>query len=164
MRNRKPNRVLPSVVVGVVSGAVLLGVTAVAFAQAHPPTPTLQQRFKPATSAHPVTPGAATVPPATTTINPGGQASDQKTRLAQYVDKTNATIHAGVHANGKEPTQDERNLVKEHWRITMRLLRIRDLAEDEKDTATVSECDSDLAAMDAHLQTTLVALNAKAPK
>jgi hypothetical protein len=163
MRNRKSNRVLPSVVLGVVGGAVLLGATAVAFAQAHQPT--LQQRFKPATSSsgHTVSP-TTTVAPTTTTISPTGQASDQKTRLAQYVDKTNATIHAGVHANGKEPTQDERNLVKEHWRITMRLLRIRDLAEDAKDTATVSECDSDLAAMDTHLQTTLVALNAKAPK
>ncbi len=161
MQNSKSNRVLPGAVIGVVSGAMLLGVTAVAFAQGKPPS--LQQRFKPAASGHTVAP-TTTVPPATTTINNGGQANDQKTRLAQYVDKTNATIHAGVHANGKEPDQDERNLVKEHWRITMRLLRIRDLAEDAKDTATVSECDSDLASMDSHLQTTLVALNAKAPK
>ena len=163
MQNSKSNRALPGAVIGVLSGAVLLGITAVAFAQAH--TPTLQQRFRPQGSAsgHTVAP-SGTAAPATTTIANGGQANDQKTRLAQYVDKTNATIHAGVHANGKEPTQDERNLVKEHWRITMRLLRIRDLAEDAKDTATVSECDSDLATMDQHLQTTLVALNAKAPK
>jgi hypothetical protein len=161
MRKSKPNRVLPSVAIGTLTGAVLLGVTAVAFAQAH--VPTLQQRFKPAASAHPATP-ATTAAPTTTTISPTGQATDQKTRLAQYVDKTNATIHAGVHANGKVVTQDERNLVKEHWRITMRLLRIRNLAEDANDTATVSECDSDLASMDTHLQTTLVALNAKAPK
>jgi hypothetical protein len=160
MQNSKSNRVLPGAVIGVLSGAMLLGITAVAFAQAHPPS--LQQRFKPA-PGHTVAP-APTVAPATTTINNSGQATDQKTRLAQYVDKTNATIHAGVHANGKEPDQDERNLVKEHWRITMRLLRIRDLAEDAKDTATVSECDTDLASMDQHLQTTLVALNAKAPK
>jgi hypothetical protein len=163
MQNSKSNRALPGAVIGVLSGAVLLGVTAVAFAQSH--APTLQQRFKPGPTAsgHTVAP-TTTVPPATTTISPTGQASDQKTRLAQYVDRTNTTIHAGVHANGKEPTQDERNLVKEHWRITMRLERIRDLAEDAKDTASVSECDADLAAMDAHLQTTLVALNAKAPK
>jgi hypothetical protein len=160
MRKSKPNRVLPSVAIGALAGAVLLGVTAVAFAN---PPPTLQQRFKPA-AGHPTAAPPTTAAPTTTTINPGGQATDQKTRLAQYVDKTNATIHAGVHANGKEPDQDERNLVKEHWRITMRLLRIRDLAEDAKDTATVSECDSDLASMDSHLQTTLVALNAKAPK
>ena len=161
MRNSKSNRVLPGAVIGVLSGAVLLGVTAVAFAQAH--TPTLQQRFRPGASASGHT-AAPTVPPATTTIANGGQANAQKTRLAQYVDKTNATIHAGVHANGKEPTQDERNLVKEHWRITMRLFRIRDLAEDANDTATVSECDADIASMDTHLQTTLIALNAKAPK
>jgi hypothetical protein len=160
MRKSKPNRVLSGAVIGVLSGAALLGFAVVAFAQGKPPT--LQQRFKPAAS-HTTAPGT-TAAPVTTTINPGGQASDQKTRLAQYVDRTNATIHAGVHANGKEPDQDERNLVKEHWRITMRLLRIRDLAEDEKDTATVSEFDSDLASMDTHLQTTLVALNAKAPK
>jgi hypothetical protein len=163
MQNSKSNRALPGAVIGVLSGAVLLGMTAVAYAQSH--APTLQQRFRPGPTAsgHTVAP-TTTVPPATTTISNGGQATAQKTRLAQYVDKTNATIHAGVHANGKEPTQDERNLVKEHWRITMRLERIRDLAEDASDTATVNECDADLAAMDAHLQTTLVALNAKAPK
>jgi hypothetical protein len=158
MQNSKSLRVLP---VAVLSGAVLLGVTAVAFAQAHPPS--LQQRFRPAPHTTGAAP-AATAAPTTTTINNAGQTTDAKVRLAQYIDKTNATIHAGVHANGKEPDQDERNLVKEHWRITMRLLRIRELAESANDTASVSECDSDLAAMDSHLQTTLTALNAKAPK
>lgn len=160
MQNLKSNRVLPGAVIGVLSGAMLLGVAAAAFAQGHPPS--LQQRFKPSAShaAAPLT----TAAPSNTTINNAGQTSDAKSRLAQYVDKTNATIHAGVHANGKEPDQDERNLVKEHWRITMRLLRIRELAGAANDTASASECDSDLAAMDTHLQTTLTALNAKAPK
>jgi hypothetical protein len=161
MQNLKSNRVLPGAVIGVLSGAMLLGVAAAAFAQGHQPT--LQQRFRPSASHSAATP-ATTAPPSNTTINSSGQANDAKTRLAQYVDKTNAIIHAGVHANGKEPDQDERNLVKEHWRITMRLLRIRELAEAANDTATVSECDADLATMDTHLQTTLAALNAKAPK
>jgi len=165
MQNSKRIRFSSVVAVGTLSGAACIAVASGVFAQ----TPTLQQRFHPLGSAHAqtgATPTASAAAPATatTTIASSGQTTPQKTRLALYVDKTNASIHTAVHAGGKAVTAEERAAVKEHWRLSMRLLRVRDVAEDSNDPGTMTQVDADMALLDSKFAVQLAALNAKAPK
>lgn len=167
MQTGKRIRISRSLGLALASGAAIVAVAAAASAQQR-----VEPRLRPpilhpgvATSAKPVVSAVpSTAATTTTTISGEGQTSDQKVRFNTYIDRTNATIHAEVHAGGKAVTDDERKVVKEHWRISTRLLRIRDVAEDSKDAASIATVDADLALLDAHLSTKLKALNAKAPK
>lgn len=170
MQTAKRIRISRSLGLALASGAAIVALAVAASAQQRvdprlrPPIlrPGAPATAAPVASAVPST--ATTAAAATTAISGEGQTSDQKVRLNTYIDHTNATIHAEVHAGGKVVTDDERKVVKDHWRISMRLLRIRDVAEDSKDAASIATVDADLALLDTHLSTTLKALNAKAPK
>lgn len=72
-------------------------------------------------------------------------------------------IWAAVHKDGKEPTAEERDVVRAQWRRHARLWKIRELAEAAKDTAAVAECDKLLARSDDWAVERLAELNAKAP-
>ncbi|MGH7281686.1 MAG: hypothetical protein ACRELY_09205 [Polyangiaceae bacterium] len=159
MQTFKRIRFSRSAALGLLSGGVLFGFAAVAHGQLQPRVNRLQPH---ATAAPAVTTAAPAT--ATTTIAATGQTSDQKIRLSQYVDKTNATIKTEVHANGKIVTDDERKAVTEHWRLSTRLLRCRDVASDVGDQASIAEVDADLATLDTKFDAQLKALNAKAPK
>ncbi|MEO8874846.1 MAG: hypothetical protein ABI461_04595 [Polyangiaceae bacterium] len=153
------------VAIGTLSGAACIGVASSVFAQTPLVRPGTVRPLSGQHAATAATPASAAAPAtATTTIASAGQTTPQKTRLAQYVDKINAQVHTAVHAGGKVITQDERNAVKDHWRLSMRLLRVRDVAEAANDPATMQQVDADLAVLDAHFQTQMAALNAKAPK
>lgn len=60
----------------------------------------------------------------------------------QVVAKEKALVEGAIHASGQRLTARERQEIGMHWRHVMRLLRIRDLAEDDKDTATVTRVDA----------------------
>ena len=161
MQMAKRIRISRSLGLAIASGAVIVGLAAGASGQQRV-DPRLRLPGRAGTT--PIATASAVPSTATTTISGEGQTSDQKVRFNTYVDKTNTTIKTEVHANGKAVTEDERKVIRDHWRISMRLLRIRDVAEDSKDTASVATCDADLALLDTHLSTSLKALNAKAPK
>ncbi len=159
MQTSKRIRFSRSAALGLLSGTVLFGFAAVAQGQLQRPRIVLQPHASASASASTAAPATAT-----TTIASAGQTSDQKIRLSQYVDKTNSFVHSTVHVGGKAVTDDERKAISEHWRLSMRLLRCRDLASNVGDQASVAEVDADLATLDAKFDTNLKALNAKAPK
>jgi len=72
-------------------------------------------------------------------------------------------IWAAVHKDGKEPTAEERDVIRAQWRRHARLWKIRELAEAAKDTAAVAECDKLLAKSDQWAVDRLQELNARAP-
>lgn len=118
-----------------------------------------------ATTPTAVAPSDASV--ATTSTADAGASSetaDQIARRKAYVDRTAAHIRDLVHANGKAVTDEERAAISRHWRHSMRLLRVRNLAEADSDQADVARVDALLATADMHLDAKLKALNIKAPK
>jgi hypothetical protein len=50
-----------------------------------------------------------------------------------------------VHKHGKKLTDAEKDMIKKHWLTVSRLMRIRELAQDAKDDATVKRVDAALA-------------------
>lgn len=54
-------------------------------------------------------------------------------------------IEERVHKHGKKLTDAEKDMIKKHWFTVSRLMRIRELAQDAKDDATVKRVDAALA-------------------
>ena len=109
---------------------------------------------------------ASTADASTATTNDAGasdETADQHARRKVYVDKTAAKIRELVHANGKHVDEEEREAIRRHWRHTMRLWRIRNLAETDNDKGIAARADGLLDKADKHLFDRLKALNAKAP-
>jgi len=96
-----------------------------------------------------------------------GEAKDakpeQKHARRNYIRKSKRAFDAAVHANGKALTDEERTAIRAHWRLSMRLLRIRHVAEEAGDKASVAQADALLAKADAKILAQLKELNAKAP-
>jgi hypothetical protein len=128
-----------------------------------------------ATAVPPVAPGA---PAASGSANPlhlgfnagvdGGKGvflenSFQHTRRGEYIEKTKLRTVDEVLANGKGVSQDERDAITAHWRTSMRLLRILDLAEDDKSKVHIARVGVVMDRVDEKFYTTLKQLNAKAP-
>jgi hypothetical protein len=88
---------------------------------------------------------------------------DQRDRRHKYVKDTADKTRAIVRKDNKAFTKDEGTLITEHWRRSMRALRIRDVAEDDNDTAVVGRVDTALKKIDDKFFAALTTLNAKAP-
>jgi hypothetical protein len=127
-----------------------------------PVTPSAAAANTPTTAA----PSDASVATTAAGVDAGApsETADQIARRKAYVDKTAAHIIDLVHANGKAVTDDERAVIQRHWRHSMRLLRVRNLAELDSDTPDVARVDALLATADLHLDAKLKLLNTKAPK
>ncbi len=89
--------------------------------------------------------------------------AEHKGKRRGYIHKIKKELDEAVHANGKDLSDDETVAIKDHWHDTMRLWRIRHLAEADKDKATVARVDALLSKIDAHTLGAIKALNAKAP-
>ena len=89
--------------------------------------------------------------------------AEHKGKRRGYIHKIKKELDEAVHANGKDLSDDETLAIKDHWHDTMRLWRIRHLAEADKDKATVARVDALLPKIDAHTLSAIMALNAKAP-
>jgi len=87
----------------------------------------------------------------------------QKRRRVDYVDRTTSLIRNAVHAGNRQVTNDERDMIKRHWRRAMRLFRIRDIAEDIGDGASVTRVDADIQNLDTTFYEKLKLLAQKAP-
>ena len=93
----------------------------------------------------------------------GDETPEQLGRRRAYVDATTAKIRRLVHAGGKSVTDEEREVIRRHWRHTMRLWRIRSLAEADGDKSVVSRVEVLMTRSDRRLDQRLTELAAKAP-
>jgi len=80
-----------------------------------------------------------------------------------YEGRVDAQIRSWIHEQNKAATDEERTFVAQHWQRAERLWRIRKLALDAKDNASVTRCDALLARADKILEAHLLALRAHAP-
>jgi hypothetical protein len=108
--------------------------------------------------------GLATVAPsAVTALGDAGasrrrETAEQRTRRAEYVRAGGAKIRA----TAKVATPEIAALVKKHWRIALRLLRVQNVAESAGKPATAKRAAELLAKEDARFYAKLAAL-AKGP-
>jgi hypothetical protein len=99
-------------------------------------------------------PGAPAAPGASATKGDGGaphgpaETTDQKQYRLRYVNDTATKEHALL--KGLVWTPEVTKAVNNHWRRAYRTLRIRELAEDNNDPATVARTDTYLRKIDGH--------------
>jgi hypothetical protein len=79
------------------------------------------------------------------------------------LDKKHKLVSEIVHRNGKHTTKAEHNAVRTYWRHVTRLLRVRELAQEAKDDASVKRVDALLAKAEKNITTKLEKMNAEAP-
>jgi len=80
-----------------------------------------------------------------------------------YQARTDARIRAWVHEDNHEVSEEERTFINEHWRRAARLHRIRHLAMQSKDMATVARVDALLTRADNVLEIQLGRMRIRAP-
>ena len=71
-------------------------------------------------------------------------------------------IEAKAHKGGKRLTEEERDAIKKHWHHVSRLMRIRELAQEDKADAIVKRADAALEKEEKAFDAKLEKLNAKA--
>jgi hypothetical protein len=91
-------------------------------------------------------------PDAAPVMPPPGLTSEQTDFRGKLVSREHDAVGAFARRNGKHISMEDRQAIGVHWRHVMRLLRIREIAQAQKDTATVAKCDDLLAKADAWLQ------------
>jgi hypothetical protein len=96
-----------------------------------------------------------------------GAAPDEKPenrdKRRGYLRRMKGKLAETVHAGGKQVTDEERDVIRTHWRHAMRLWRIRHLALVDGDKAVVARVDTLLAKDEESTTAKLKELNAKAP-
>jgi hypothetical protein len=140
------------------AGLLLLPV--LADAQPQPPPAKPKVLLKPGaapTAQPPAATPPATPPPATPAPaadagvkEKGKEDAAQKKRRKDHMDLITRELRAVVKQDGVI-TNEEKDLIRTYWRRSMRAFRIRLLAEDEKDTATVARADAYLAKIEKTL-------------
>ena len=80
-----------------------------------------------------------------------------------YEARTDARIRAWIHEDNHDATEEERTFVNDHWRRTARLWRIRHLAMQAHDMATVARVDAILTRADNVLEIQLGRMRVRAP-
>ncbi len=70
-------------------------------------------------------------------------------------------IEAKVHKNGKHITEEQREIIRLHWLRVARLMRIRDLAQEDKNDAAVKRADTALEREEKNVETKLEKASAK---
>jgi hypothetical protein len=94
---------------------------------------------------------------------PGTAAAGTYPFRDEYVKTTTQHIFEVVTKDGKAVTDGERTAALDHWISAMRVVRVREVAEEEKDMSTVARADALLKKLDASFFKQLTKLNAKAP-
>ncbi len=159
---------LPVLYVGATTLALVLGQASADAQDKARPTirPIFSGKTPPATPSAPATPappadaGAAAADAGVK--EKGKEGPEQKKRRKDYVDRITKEVRAIVRSD-KILTAEEKELVRQHWRRSMRAHRIRLLAEDEKDNAVVARVDAYLAKIEKQLVDKLKELQKKQP-
>lgn len=122
----------------------------------------------PKPSAAPAASAAAASPAASgsaaTASPPSPEERESRTKRAAYVRTTRTKIREAVRADNKEVTHEERTVIGLHWRHTMRVFRVREMAAKAKDAAAIARCDALVTKADDKFFAKLKELNAKAPE
>ncbi len=84
-------------------------------------------------------------------------------RRKDFVERARIQIRAAVSANRREVTEEERETIRGYWRHAMRLLRIRELAEQANDADGAARADKLLERFGKRFYEETRILNAKAP-
>lgn len=114
-----------------------------------------------AAAAAPATPTPAAPAAADAGVKEKGkEGPEQKKRRQDYVARISKEVRAIVRSDGVI-TAEEKELVRQHWRRSMRAHRIRLLAEDENNGAIVARVDAYLAKIEKTLMDHLKELNKK---
>jgi WXXGXW repeat (2 copies) len=80
-----------------------------------------------------------------------------------YQARTDARVRSWIHEQNHEATEEERGFLTQHWMRTARLWRIRKLAKDAGDNATVARVDALILRADSILEHQLEHMRAHAP-
>lgn len=96
-------------------------------------------------------------------VPPHRETADQKKRRQTYTTATADKIRAATKAKQKAMTPEMRALVKQHWRIAMRILRVQRIAENANKPAIAKRAADLLAKEDARFFAKLDALGKAAP-
>jgi len=80
-----------------------------------------------------------------------------------YQARTDAHVREWIHEENREATDEERHFLMDHWRRAAELWRIRHLAKEAHDMATVARVDRLMARLDGILQAHLIRMRAHAP-
>ncbi len=80
-----------------------------------------------------------------------------------YQGRTDARIRNWVHEENRDVTDEERSFINEHWRRAARLWRIRHLAQQANDAATLARVDALLLRADNVLEHQIMRMRAHAP-
>ena len=80
-----------------------------------------------------------------------------------YNAQTDARIRTWIHDGNHEATDDERQFITDHWRRASLLWRIRHLAEEAHDAATVARVDAMMLRADAALERQIEHVRMRAP-
>lgn len=79
----------------------------------------------------------------------------------QIWERREKAIDAKVHKGGKRLTDGERDAIKKHWHNVSRLMRIRELAQEDKNDAAVKRADVALEREEKSIDAKLEKLSAK---
>jgi hypothetical protein len=91
------------------------------------------------------------------------ETSDQRKFKMDYIMDTMQKIQTVVNKDKKVVTPEEHTLIHDHWRRSMRALRVRELADDDHDAAMIGRVDTFLKKVDTAFFASLTDMNAKAP-
>jgi hypothetical protein len=81
----------------------------------------------------------------------------------QIWERREKAVDAKVHKGGKRLTDEERDAIKKHWHNVSRLMRIRELAQEDKNDAAVKRADVALEREEKSFDAKIEKLTAKAP-
>jgi hypothetical protein len=80
-----------------------------------------------------------------------------------YQARTDARIRSWIHEENHEVSEEERTFINDHWRRAAKLHRIRHLAMQAKDMATVARVDALITRLDNVLEIQLGRMRMRAP-
>ncbi len=89
------------------------------------------------------------------------ETKEDREKRRSYIRRTKRELDETLHASTRDLTDDERAAIKHHWHVSMRLWRIRHLAQQAADKATVAKVDTLLAKADEKTTAKLKELSAK---
>ena len=107
--------------------------------------------------------GALLVPSLANADDGAKETPEQASFRGGYVAKTVKRIHEIADTGNKARTPEENATISVHWGRAMRAIRIRELAQDDGDNATVGRVDGLLARLDTQFYDHLLALSSTAP-
>ena len=77
---------------------------------------------------------------------------DEMPEQRSYEGRMDTQLRSWIHEGNHEVTEEERGFINDHWKRAAKLWRIRKLAQDAKDAASVARVESLMAKLDRTLE------------